>query len=544
MAYVPDANDATRPVGGDPAGTADEEFRAIKAKLNAAALASGTRIPVRQSVLKGLLSTSGIAALLAISGTALAVDLKCGTTSGVFSWANGFNANGAIDSLQVLSADIAAKWAGLPVNQENYLALDYVDGVTEPTAVKTLTPPQYGPLYDKGKQFLLHFDGAAGSTAFLDDFGNTWVAQAAGKQQVDQFKFGAAGLGGSGAANALNGATPDGVLCSAASSLGLDRWALRGWVRPTALPGAGVKNAFLGAINGTGFGAAVYINNTAGTIRWAFDLSGDGATFSIGSGVGTTLPVINTWYFVELTFDGSTYRLYVNGTQEQTIVSSIPICSATRFSAGYVPTYGVGLSGYMDEAELVPYCDHPAGTVYAVPVAAPSLATQGYASDWFDTVGYQMWQITSASGVAGTNPGMTQKNRLYVGQATTNAAAVTSVNAYAYAGLFTGAFTTPLTAPATGVSINHWMGTFLYNVTIELMNVVGENNFFPGDLIVPAAEVAAGAYLPHTPRKRRTDALYSTGATNAYKYVAAGTGAAASGTLVNWAQRAKVQRTF
>jgi hypothetical protein len=545
MAYVPDANDATRPVGGDPAGTADEEFRAIKAKLNAAALASGTRIPTRQCVLKGLVSTVGVSALLAISGTALGVDLKCGTTSGVFSWANGFNANGAVDSLQVLSADLNNNWGALPALATSFLSLDYVDGVTTPTPTKTLAPPQYGLAYDKTRQALLHFDGVAGATTITDDIGNTWAANGAGKLQTDQFKFGSAGLGGNAAGNALNGATPDGFQCSAIQTFEDGSWSMRAWVRPTALPGVGVNAGVFALDNAGGWGANVVIFNNAGTIRWAYSLSSNGVAADIAATqVGTSLPAINTWYFVELTYDNlnQKYVLYINGTAEASTASASRICLAAQMTVGYARGFATGLTGYIDEFEYLPYCDHPNAVAYAVPVAAPSVATQGYCQDWFDTVGYQMWQVTSASAVSGNNPGMTQKNRLYVGEADTSAVATTVTRSYAYNGKFTGQWVTPLTAVSTTIAYNCNFGTYLFDGVLEVQNLQTDVGFQPGQMFFPMTGPAAGEQAPFAVFKgHRNQIATVTGANAAFVNIS---GAAATLAGGSWKQRFVAQRRF
>jgi len=94
------------------------------------------------------------------------------------------------------------------------------------------------------------------------------------------------------------------------------------------------------------------------------------------------------------------------------------------------------MNGYIDEFELLPYCDHPNATAYSVPTGAKSIATAGYAGDWFDLSSFTMKTPSAASVAAGTNPTFTISNKLYVGEATTNTTTVTNAISYAYQGKF------------------------------------------------------------------------------------------------------------
>lgn len=633
MAYTPNAADATQPTDAISAETAQAEFRALKAYIQGLMIASGTRIPKRQTVLAGPVDANGISATIAASATALGVDLKATSSPQglVATWANGFNASGEQDSIQVISNDLANYWASLPINTTSYLAADYVNGVNlttvtggpyvagttnltvadatklqvnnnysfaltpagalqsvvsainvgtntitlatpvpggssiatgtnvvglNPTAVATKAPPQYGLAYDRTKQAVLQFGGAAGATVFLDDFGNTWTAVGGAKVQTNQFKFGTGGLGGAGAANALNGAA-DAIKCTNINTLGSGSWALRAWCNPSALPGASGFGTVISMENSTAAaGARLGIFNNAGTIKFAYALSSDGATLNIASNVqGTTTPVVGTWYFIELTYDSLTgvYRLYVNGAQEQSTASALRVCggSTSALVCGSNAFSNNFFNGYIDKPEFLPYCDHPNGTAYAVPTAASSVIAAGYASDWFDIANMQLRSVSAASVAAATNPTFTQKNRLYVGEADTSGVAVTAVRPYAINGKYVAAWTTPLPGINTLTSKNDNMGTDFKLAKLQVQSLTtdaaGANtNAPPGTIFdeLCGLDNTADARMPPIPLyKTRNTVSFQTGNAAAFlTYNNAGAGVGF--TLANWQYRIISERAF
>ncbi len=410
---------------------------------------------VRQTVLQGAINSGGYANMLS-AGTGLALNLAATVVPMITSFAQG-----VLSFMSTLSADTASVVPTLAANNLSFITQDYAS----PTSVtwgKTLAPPQYGYTYNQAAQALLHFNGTAGSTAFLDDFGNTWTAQGSAKVQTNQAKFGGAALGGGGTSNAL--AAGDYVKSVSFTSLGNGGWALRGWCYPTALPVSAGFATLMAATNANGVGALLGIYNNSGTIKFAYNLSSNGSTNDIASLVqGTTTPVTNTWYWVELTYDAvaSVYRLNVgtttNASQESSTTSTSKICPVTALTVGNTQNIGNQFTGYIDEAEFLPYCDHPGGTAYAVPSAAPSLANAGYASDFFSIPNMTMYQVSGASTAAGANPTFTAVKRVYVGECATGASSVSSVVNYALKGrYFSGRF--PIAA-STGYAKAHNIGT-------------------------------------------------------------------------------------
>lgn len=423
------------------------------------------------------------------------------------------------------------------------------------TAVGTLAPtsklaaPQHSRTYDTSKQSVLQFGGAAGSSVFLDDFGNTWTRHGAAKVQTNAFKFGTGGLGGGGAANALDGAT-DYINSSNFTSFGSEGWALRCWVNPSSLPANGSPMDLIDAVNGSSQGARLFIFNNAGSIKFTYNLSSNGSGADIANiAQGTTTPIVGTWYLVELTYDvlAGVYRLYVNGIQETSTTSALKVCSFTALTIGARgdALAGTFLNGYIDKFECLPYCQHPAGTAYAVPVAAPSILAAGYAGDWFDLLNYIMWQVSAASVVAGVPPVFTQVNRVYVGEVGTGGAAVGSLVAYSPQGEYISSWITPLTGSTLNVNKTDNLGTKQKFAEVEMLNLTGEFGFGPGDITTPeASNGSSNSVVVWSFQKQRNNIGFTTGISAAFAIMSRLDAVLHVVTSASWAFRIRTKRTF
>jgi hypothetical protein len=463
--------------------------------LTIAGLGDILNAPVRQTVLNGAVDSSGYANHLS-AGAGLNTNISATATPLVITYAQGFGATGATNKVSVVSAD-ASNQGSLAANSTNFITSTYSTD-TAVTWGSTLAPPQYGIAYDRTKQSVLQFGGSAGSTTFLDDYGNTWSAQGGAKVQTNQFKFGTGGLGGGGASNILNGTT-DYIKSTSFTTLGGGGWSIRGWVYTTALPTAGNTELCATYTNGSGAGVQLGINNVAGTIRFTYSLSSNGSTNDIAAAaVGTSTPTTNTWFFVEITYDNlaGIYRLYVGGTQEQSTTSASKICGITQATWGAGSAGANQWTGYIDKPEFIPYCSHPVGTTYTVPSAAPSITAAGYSSDWFDISGYKMYGPTVASSSAGTNPTLTAKNLVYHGEQDTSGAAVTATRNYAYQGKYESALTTQ-GGFSTKTSVNHNIGVKPKIASVVLQFQTAEAGYLPGDETSAFhSEDAAGGTFP------------------------------------------------
>jgi hypothetical protein len=416
---VPNALTATEAI---PKGQADTLYAPI----------TSNAIAVRQTVASGPLTASGTANHIT-AGTGLAANLSTngGANPVTVNYAAGSSLTGDVNYVNRVMADVANAWSGLPANNLSFISTDYSAG--GPTYTQKLAPHQEGYAYNQAAQSVLQFGGAAGSTTFLDDFGNTWTAQGGAKVQTNQVKFGTGALGGSGANNALNGST-DYIKTTNITTFGSGGWSFRCWIYPTSLA---AYNGIFSATNGAGYGALLDVLSTG---HFNLDLSSNGSSFDIANGAqGTSAVTVNTWNFIELTYDpvAGKYFVYVNGASDITIASTAKICTLTSLVSGARLSTGTQFfSGYIDKPEFLPYCQHPNGTAYTVPTAAPNVAAAGYASDFYSIPQMEMFSVTGPSTAAGVNPTLTPINRVYHGEVTTNGAGVASVTPYAYNGRY------------------------------------------------------------------------------------------------------------
>lgn len=546
MAYIPNPDDATQPTGNVVAQTAAAEFRALKGKVNGIQAATGTKIPARQSVLAGPV-LAGLPSDIILSATALGIDLKGASVPVVLAFAEGFSSGGNLDFIQSIGSDLLNFWGPLTVLNTSFLSLDY-NAAGDPTPLKTLAPPQYGRLYDQTAASILQFGGAAASTVFKDDFGSTWAAQGGAKVQNTQIKFGTGALGGGGASNALDGATDFVKSVAFSPKVWEYGWSIRGWVYITALPAAAGIYDFADFVNAGGFGAELLVYNNAGTIKFGYNLSSNGTSNDIAAlAVGTTTPAINTWYFIELTFDklAGKYRLNVNGTQEQSTTSALGICPTTIAAVGAKGTGANFAKGYIDKFEMLNYCQHAGGVAYTAPTAAPSIANAGYASDFFSLLYWKLYSPTAASSAAAADPTFTSNKRLYLGEADTDALAVLACRPYAYQGYYEGAFGA---LPGLGVAIvnNHNIGTkFLKNKRLQLLCLQAENGYLAGDIVDNMMQTSAGNYVIPALASDRTQIKTAWGSSDAaWRGVNLTTGAWPGYTPAGWNYRLLAERGF
>lgn len=547
--YVVNAADATSPLDTNIARKGAAELRALKARVNSVVIgAAGNITQTRQTVLQGLLA-AGIPAALAISGTVLGVDLKGTTIAVIMAFAAGFTATGAADAIEQITADQANYWPLVPVSNTSYLTTTRV-GPGVVTAGQTLAPPQYGDTYNQGAQSVLQFGGAAGTFVFLDDFGPTWARGGGAKIQTNYFKFGTGALGGGGAGNAMDGAT-DRLSTNNITTMGNGSWAMRCWCKPlNAFPGVGAATMLASFGTATNFGVRMAVYNLGGVTRFAMALSSTGAADDIlALTQGTTIIALGTEYFVEVTFDAlaGVYRLYVNGIQEASVASALKICGGIALVIGAVVSGGAGtfFQGYIDKFEFLPYCQHPAGTAYAVPTSAPNVLTAGYASDWFDTSQMLMKSISAASIAASSNPTFIPINKLYIGEADTSAVAVTAVRTYAYQGKYISAPITPLAGANVTLTFNHNIGTDKIKPKLQLINLVTSLGYTPGQIATEIFAFNAGNFpFPLVIRRSKNSAFVQTGSTASFALQNVATGDYSSLTAGSFAYQLVAERSF
>lgn len=491
MAYVPDPTDVTQPTDAIIAETAQAEFRALKAYLQTLVLgAAGVKAPVRQTVIAALIAASTGAPAFLAAGVGLNVSVLASTFPVISTIANGFDVNGPANLITQVSADNVAAYL-CPANNRNYLSYDMLTNITG-TYTQSLAPPLYEVAYPQGVASLLSFGSLVGTNIFLDDFGPTWTANAGAKNQNNHSFYGVLNaLGGGGGANALNGTTDFVKSAASVFTINGSRWSARVPVYFTALPGAATSAIIYCNMTGGGGGSKGFTLecfNNAGVIHFRSNL-GNAAISDIGTLTGTSVPVINTPYYLEICYDNGTYRLYVNGVQEASLVSAVNVSLAgnSMYVGGYPNGGGfVSTTGYVGQAEFSNYCPHSAGAGYAVPAAAPSISAAGYASDWFSINEMKMYQCSGPSLVAGNGPAFTRVNRVYWGEATSTGGGFAAGNPIAYA-LQGQYISTPVVvqAASTPLPFSHNLGCKPRVLSIELISMSAEAGYLLGQRVTP-----------------------------------------------------------
>lgn len=495
--YVVNVNDPTTPTNSQGALQGAEELRAIKLKLNGLVPGASSNVlngAKRQTVLTGPL-VNGAPSLLGTTA-GLTGDLKAAIAAAVFAFCNGFNNAGAQDFIETASADTIGYWPTLAASNTNYVGvIRTAPGVLVP--FQTKAPWQFTTTYDRTKQSLLQVGGAAGTVIFLDDFGNAYTPAGGAKVAIDQLKNGTGSIGGSGGANALNGTT-DYITSTSFTSLGNGSWSARGYKYITSLAAI---NTLFDATNAGAFGAQIKVT-AAGKVT--FNLSSTGTSNDIAAVpvAGAATILVNTWHYYELTYDAlaGVYRMYVDGVQDQTVASTAKICAITHINWGGLLSNLTGLVGYIGAGiEFLPYCDHPAGNVYAVPVVIPTVVSAGYASDWVDVNIWLVKSPSAASIVANTNPIFTASNKLYLGEFDTGGVAVSATRTYAYNRIYKSP-ATALPAVGTAIALSHNLGIpqEYLECTSVLRNKIAENGYKPGD-IAPAKTQASASTMAFDP---------------------------------------------
>ena len=317
---------------------------------------------------------------------------------------------------------------------------------------------------------------------------------------------------------------------------------------------AGTYSLFsLGSASGATYPMALRI--AAGKLAWY--MSSAYSSFDIisnptptGSGAALTA---NTAYDIEMDYDpvAGKYFCYVNGVADagMTTTSSLRMASAPNGAVvgAEVVTGGTTpqswFNGSIQAVEVKPYCAHPAGTSFTPQTALASISASGYASDWFDAANMVMKSPSAASTVAGNNPTFSTVNKLYLGEATAGASAITSVVSYAFQGQYVALWTNTLPGGATAVSLSDNLGTILKDVRLETLCLTAELGFSVGDIIEPFTYNTV--YVPFVPRKQRNTSSYTTGSgSSPWQTNNATSGALSNMTSANWAYRARAKRSF
>jgi len=499
------------------------------AVIPASAVAGGTSVndPVRQTVLSGVANSNGQANFIT-TGTGLRPGLSATAATLLLAFAAGFGPGGAIDYIEQIVADSATFFPTLTANVLSYLTATRVSAGNV-VGGATLAPKQEGPTYNQAMQSSLTLNNIS-----TDDFGNTWTNSGVTFTNASPMLAGTYMGVFNGSSSKLSSSA-----FSSISSFGNGSWSMRGWFKTNA---ASTNQVLFAAINSSGYGVIVGLSNGGNFQLW---LGSTGSSSDIANGTSGPAYAANTAYFVELTYDAvaGKYILYVNGVAGQTIASTAKICGITQFLVGNGGSaVNYWLSGWAQGFEFLPYCQHPNGATYSVPTALASINAAGYASPWWDATN-KLWKTPSvASTVAGVNPTFATSQAQYVGEATAGASTISSVVSYAFQGEYVSPWTVGLPGAGTLIAANDNLGTQLKDAQIELLNLVGEGGFSPGD-IVSNILTSTGSYSQAFQYRRlRNSTATVTGTSAAFYTLNASSGSALTLTSAYWAYRITASR--
>ncbi len=191
---------------------------------------------------------------------------------------------------------------------------------------------------------LLHMNGTNGQTTFPDTSTNTKTFTAAGNAQLStaQIKFGATSLFLDGTGDYIE--APD----SADWDLGTGDFTFEAWVYTTTIA-AGQGTVF--ARQEAGSNMVMQIRRNAANLDFIARNTGGGGLVVI---TATTFFAINTWYHLAVSRNGSTVRIFKDGTQVATGTASNTLDSNRPMSIGVVndTTLAGFWTGYIDEARI------------------------------------------------------------------------------------------------------------------------------------------------------------------------------------------------
>lgn len=486
---------------------------------------------VWQSIRSAALDSSGYNALLS-AGAGLNFNVDASPTAAILDFGNG-----STISTATLSAD-AANQGALVASNTNFIYADYASA-TSVTWGNCLIPPQIGYAFDRTQGALLNFEGADASTTMLDNFGNTWTA--AGNAQIDtaQFKFGTSSL--------LLDGTGDYVKSTDFTSLGDGSWEMSVWFRIAALPGADSFVELMQFVNAGTVGARIELLNAAGTTRLRLRLSSDGTSHNLRDADGAnTAWALNQWNRVRVQFDalGGQCRVFLslNGaaeTTDQSFAVTARICAVTSATLGAEASGSSAFNGHIDAFRFI-----RAATVTAAETPAADAPTIADHKVHFLSIPQRtMYEVTAASSAAGSNPTLTARTRLFVGEQDTNATVVTATRNYAIRGEYLGALTTPLPGASVSTTVNHKLGTAqAVNAAVEFVCLTTDNAAIPGDVITSPSVVSFdGTYFrPIVVHMKRNSATFTTSSSQPYQALLSS--GAQQLALASWGYRVRVQR--
>lgn len=200
---------------------------------------------------------------------------------------------------------------------------------------------------------LCHYNGTNASTTITDQKSPVWTAAGNAQLSTSQARYGASSL-------ALDN-SGDYAQTTSLTSLSSSAWTAELSFKCSTNLSAETRGLFR-AVNAGGFGIYLAIaNNTPGApaptgtyIRLFLSSNGtsnDIANSVYGTSIGDAASI--GWTDVALQFDGSAYKVYVNGSVNLTVTSSAAIGSFSSIQlGGSSATAAQSLNGFIDEWRL------------------------------------------------------------------------------------------------------------------------------------------------------------------------------------------------
>jgi hypothetical protein len=411
-----------------------------------------------QTVIEGVVSATGAADYIVGDGAALTAYATASTSNPlILSFAAGNSTWGGLNYDIKLTTD--STWAGLLSSSTNHLFFDTsTAGVI--TSSHTIIEPQYGYVFNDNiatsgystSRSLVHFDGAGGSTTATDEFGSTWTFFGTAMLSNSQFKFGTASL-------VLPGSSASYVETTNITSLGNNSWTMEGWFYLNSTANA---QAVINSVSPFGFN--IYYDSITGH-SWLF-LAGSTIADSIANESSGSITITSSaWHHWSLTYNSSTYSVWIDGALDQTVVSTVVVNSVLGgIRHGLDGGGGGAFNGFIDEFRFT------RGIARYTSSFTPSTAAFTEEAYFYDLNKNIMYFGDATS--------FTEVNRLFVGNAVTDATVVTSVQAYDLKGRNT------IISAALAVNqvqaFNHAMG-LRPAVDVVLVNLSADAGYFPGD---------------------------------------------------------------
>jgi hypothetical protein len=338
---------------------------------------------VRNTVFIGKVDTSGLPSALA-AGSGLAVDMDNTPTAAVIGFAGGYNNGGAVDYIESVSTDQTINLYSSFTT--HYLFFQRVSAGNFSAGRSSY--PYHADTTFIGSQIgsiCATFEGLNTATSYTDLMNNVATFSAANAEiSTTQYKSGSSSLRLKGTNGYVRFNQP----------IPSTKWTQHCWFRLDAISG---NQTILS--NDLQFGTLIYHNGT----RLIIHLTSATGSWTIANGVtGTkTSWTQNQWYHLALVFDGTCYRVFVDGTIDAVISSSATLYMTQYIQLGYYADFGYPMTGYIDNYEFLPYALWTADFVAPTTLTTPSV-------HWLNTNDYKMYYGNPAS--------WSEDQTVYIGQ--------------------------------------------------------------------------------------------------------------------------------